>query len=209
MNTTKRVRRTPEEARVARLAREKEQFEKAQLRAKRLAEQQAKAEERARKALERAEKIKNNEPVVRSKQDVEQIKEPVAKKVTRELTEFIKNLGEKHGMDFSDVTPRLIERGSAMSVRFTAHMANASKSVKNMVGASREATRFIQNHRLIGIKGSILGKEIQLAGEEGKFKVLGLKGRAHDVVLQKVETDETVLVAADDFKNRVVTSIAA
>lgn len=202
----KRTRRTPEEVRAARLAREADQLAKVQARAARLAEMQKKTEERAKRVEERKAQIANDVPATRQREVVDPIKEPIAKKVTRELTQFIKELGEKHGMDFSDVSPRLIEHGSALSMRFTGHMANAKRSIKNAVGATREATRFIQNHKLIGIKGSLLNKEIQLAGEEGHFKVLGLKGRAHDVVLQKVGNEDTFTVAADDFKARVVTS---
>lgn len=205
---TKRARRSPDEARAARIAREENLAKKAKERAERLAAQAKQAEERARIALERKQAIEQNKPVVREKVEVPTIKENVQKRVERELKQALKEIGQKNGVNFDEMTPRLTNRGQALSVRLVAHVAGAVKSasarVKKAVGATREAARFIEHHKLVGIKPSLLGKDVQLANEEGSFKVMGLKGRAHDVVLQKVGTDEIKTIAADEFKTRMV-----
>lgn len=201
----KRARRSPEEARTARIEREEKLALKAKERADRLKAQLAKADERAKKAEERKAQIEANVPVQRERQEVPVIAENVSQRVQRELKKALKEIGAKHGIDFGDLTPRLTQHGAALSLRIVAHVAGAAKSVRKAVGATREATRFLENHKLVGIKPSLLGKEVQLAGETGNFKVLGMKGRAHDIVLQQVGgKEEITTVAADDFKTRMV-----
>jgi hypothetical protein len=201
----KRARRTPEEARQARLEREQRLAEKAAVRAKRYEDIAKKAKERAEKSTQRAEAIASNVIVPRERQEVPVIQENVQKRVQRDLKAALKEIGTKHGIDFSDLTPRLTQHGAAMSLRIVAHVAGVASKVRRAVGATREASRFLEHHKLVGIKPGLLGKEVQLAGEDATYKVMGLKGRAHDVVLQKVGGDEEVkTVPADDFKTRMV-----
>lgn len=201
----KRQRRTPEEARAARLERERNLRAKAQAREKRLEAQIAKARERAEIAKKREEAIANNVVAPREKVEVPVIQENVQKRVQRDLKAALKEIGVKHGIDFSDLTPRLTQHGAAMSLRIVAHVAGVHGKIKRGMAATREAARFMEHHKLVGIKPALLGKEVQLAGEEGNFKVMGLKGRAHDVVLQQVGGNEEVrLVPADEFKTRMV-----
>lgn len=201
-----RVRRTAEEVKAARIEREDRLAKKAKDRAERLAAQAQKALDKVKVAETRKEQIESNVSTRVPKAEVPTIKEPVAKRVTRELSMFIKELGQKHGLDFDNVSPRLTRQGSGLSMHITGHVAGAVGAVKRAAGATREASRFLQFHKMVGIKPSMLNKEVQLAGEAGSFKVLGMKGRAHDVVLQKVGTEEIRNVPADQFKTNVVSA---
>jgi len=201
-----RVRRSSDEVKAARIEREERLAKKAQERADRLAEQAKKALEKVELAKTRKEQIASNVSTRAPKAEVPTIKDPVAKRVTRELSQFMKELGQKHGLDFDNISPRLTRQGSGLSMHITGHVAGAMGAVKRAVGATREAARFMQFHKMVGIKPSLLNKEVQLAGEAGSFKVLGMKGRAHDVVLQKVGTDEIRNVPADQFKANVVSA---
>jgi hypothetical protein len=201
----KRVRRSPSEAREARITRESDLAAKADARAKRFEEQAAKAKERAAKAMQRKEDIANQTVTTRERQEMPIIAESVQKRAQRDIKQALKDIGAKHNLDFSDVTPRVTQRGSALSLRITAHVAGIVKSARKAIGASREAVRFMEHHKLVGIKPSLLGREVQLAGETGTFKLLGLRGRSHEVVLQQVGGKEEVrTMPADDFKTRMV-----
>lgn len=202
---TKRARRTPEEARQARIEREQTQAEKNKARAERLKKQAADAEAKAQKALERQQAIEANEAPVREVKEIPVIKENVAQRVQRDLKKALKEIGEKHGIEFGELAPRLTERGAALSVRVVAHVAQAAGAVRKATGATREATAFINNAKLVGIKPTLLGKNVQLAGEEGSFKVLGLKGRKNDVLLELIGGDAgTKTVSVDEFKTKMV-----
>jgi hypothetical protein len=203
--TSKRARRTPEEVRQDRLAREARLAQKAEDRKNRLLAQAAKADERAKKALERQTQIENNVSTRVPKEPLPTIKEPVAKRVQREVATFMKELGAKHGLNFDGISPRMTRRGSGLSFHITGTVQGVASAVRRVAGATREATRFMEFHKLVGIKASLLNKEVQLSNEQGSFKVLGLKGRAHDVVLQKVGSDDVMTMAADEFRQRMVT----
>jgi hypothetical protein len=204
---TKRVRRSAEETKVSRIEREKNLAEKAKVRASRFAAMAAKAEQRAATATERQKAIAANVTTRKEHVEMQQIDDGVAKRLTRDIAKFMKELGQKNNMDFGEVTPRMTRRGSAMSIRISGHVAGVVKAAKHAIGATREAIRFNENYKLIGIKPSMLGKKVQLAGEEGKFTVMGLKGRAHDVVLQKIGNGgEVRQLPADEFKTRMVSA---
>lgn len=200
----KRARRTPEEVREERLAREKRLAEKSAQRAARLQAEAEKALARVNKSNERAEQIANNVSTRVPKEPLPTIKEPVQKRVQREVASFMKELGAKHGLNFDGVTPRLTRRGSGLSFHITGTVQGVTNAVRRVAGATREAARFTQFHKLVGIKANVLNKEVSLTDEQGKFKVLGLKGRAHDVVLQKVGTEDVITMAADEFRQRMV-----
>lgn len=203
--TAKRVRRTPEEARTARVERERILAEKAITRQAKFAALAEKAAGRAKIASERQERFEHSETVHRERVEEPALQESTTKRVTRELAKFVKDLGERNGMSFDVIAPRLTRRGAALSIRISGHAAMTKVVVKQIAGATREATRFMENYKLIGVKPNMLGKEVQLAGEGGKFKVMGLKGRTHDVILQKVDHEgETLQLPAADFKARVV-----
>lgn len=201
----KRARRSPEEAQKARLEREEKLAAKQAARAQRLAKEAEEAQQRLKEIEERKAAIAANKPVQREAKEVPTIGENVAKRVQSDLKKSLKEIGAKHGIDFGDLTPRLTQRGQALSLRIVAHAASAGKAVKKAVAATKEATRFLNNYKLVGIKPSLLGKEVQLAGEEGSFKVLGMKGSKNDIVLQQVGgNEETKTVSADEFKTKMV-----
>jgi len=200
------VRRTSEEVKATRLERQQKLAAKAQLRKERLEAQLKTASEKIALAKARQEQIESNTNIRTPKVPLPTIKESVTKRVQREITAFMKELGAKNDLNFDAVTPRVTRQGSGLSFHISGTVAGVAKAIRGAAGATREAARFAQFHKLVGIKQSLLNKEVQLAGETGSFKVLGLKGRAHDVVLQNVGTEEIRNVPADEFKNRMVTA---
>jgi Tfp pilus assembly protein PilN len=208
----RKPRRSPQEAREARLKREADLLAKQNARTERLKKEAAEAEARAKEIEARKNQIESNVPVVKEKKEVPVIGETRAQRIQREVKAALKEIGAKHGVTFDDLTPRLTMQGQALSLRVVAHVAaEKATSKKVAVGASREAQRFIENAKVVGIKPSLLGKEVQLAGEDGIFKLMGLKGRAHDVVLQKIidgkpaeGTDGIKTVTAAEFKTKMV-----
>lgn len=202
--TETRVRRSTEDVKAARIEREARLQEKANARAAKFAAMAKLAEEKAAAAKAKQAAIEANVSVRQEKAPLPTIKETVAKRMARELTSFIKQFGSDNGLSFEDVSPRMTRQGSGISIHLSGHVAGISVAAKRAVGASREAARFLQNHKMIGIKPSVLNKEVQLAGSAGSFKVLGLKGRANEVVLQKVGSEEIRSMPADEFKSHMV-----
>lgn len=215
----KRARRSPEEAQKARLEREAKLAEKQAKRAERLKKEAEAAEKRLKEIEERKTAIASNKPLPKEKKEVPVIGETRASKMTTELKKMLKDFGDKHGVNFEDLTPRLTQQGQALSLRLVAHVASQtvkagvklSERVVKAVGATKEATRFIEKAKLTGIRPALLGKNIQLAGDENTYKVMGMKGAANDIVLQRqVEgkpaegDDATKTVSADEFKTKMV-----
>jgi hypothetical protein len=204
----KKPRRSPEDARAARLKREEALAEKHKKRAERLAREAAEAAEKAKIVLERKEKIASSTNTRPRRADAPTIPAGTVTKIMKDVKKMFKDLSAQYGIAFEDPVPRLTRQGQSLSVRVTAQAAAAANGVKKVVGATREATRFLQFAKVVGIKPTLLNKEVQLAGEAGNFKVLGLKGRTHDVVLQKVgsegEEAQPRIIPADEFKTKMV-----
>jgi len=213
-NAARKPRRSPEEARDARIKREAALLAKQTARAERLKKEAAEAEARAKEIEARKNNIESNVPVAKEKKEVPVIGETRAQRIQREIKAALKDIGVKHGVVFEDLTPRLTQQGQALSLRVVAHVAtekSATGTKKVAVGVSKEGQRFLANAKLIGIKPSLLGKEVQLAGEEGTFKLMGVKGRAHDIVLQAMVDGKPVegaegikQITAADFKTKMV-----
>jgi hypothetical protein len=199
--TTKPARRTRAEVKNARMEREQRLADKAKARLAKLEAAAKVAKEKAEKAAERRTAIEQNVPVKREKVEVPTIPTATVNKLQKQLADTVNKLGQEHGLDFSAVTPKLTRQGTGFAVHLSATVHTA---VKAAIGATREATRFLANHRLIGLKPNLLGKEVQLAGENGSFTVEGLKGRTNTVVLKKVGSDEIKTVPADQFKAAMV-----
>jgi len=205
---TKRARRTPEQTQAARVEREAKLLDKQRARAERLKREAEAAEKRAAEIAERKTKIETNVPVAKEQKEVPKIGETRAERIQRDLKKVLKELGQKHGVNFGELTPRLTQQGQALSLRLVAHVAELNGTAKpKAAGMTREGARFLENAKLIGIRPGLLGKEVQLAGDDATYKVAGLKGRAHDVVLQNVKVegaDGIKTVPADEFKTKMV-----
>lgn len=202
--TEVKARRSHDEVKAARIEREERLAAKQKARAEKMATAAKLAEEKVKIAEARKAQIEANVPVRREKAEVPTIKESAIKKMTREIQQFAKRLGAENGVSFEEINPRVTRRGSGFAVHLSAQVEGAVKAVKAAAGATREATRFLANAKLVGLKPSLLGKEVQLAGEKGSFTVLGLKGRTNEVVLQKVGTEDVKTVACDEFKSHMV-----
>lgn len=203
----KAARRTPEEAKLARIEREERLAQKAKERAERLAAQLKTAEDKEKKAIEKKTQIENNVSTRVPKEPLPTIKESVQKKFTREIGALLKSFGAANGLVFEDFQPRITRQGSGMAVHLAAQVQEAVAKVKRVAksaaGATREAARFMENHKLVGIGQKVLGKEVTIAGQDGTFKVLGMKGRTNDIVLQKVGSDDVTTMKADEFKTNM------
>ncbi len=206
MPNTKRVYRDSETVKQERLAREQAQIAKREAQTKRLADQALKAQQRLAAAQQRAETIKQHEPkqVGRKAQEpAPTLQQKSVAKFSQELEAVAKDLAIKHGIEIAEISPKIVHRGSGLSISLRGGVAGVKRILRRASDVSREAMRFMQNHSLVGLNKNTLGREVKLTGHDGVFKVAGLKGQSNSIVLTQEGRAQLVL-SSSDFKAALI-----
>lgn len=209
--TAKRTYRDSDTVKAARLEREQRLIQKRTEQAARLKKQADEAAAKLAKTQAKAKEIETHEPKVGgrvAKEPAPTLREASVTRFTKELASVAKELAAKHGLAIDEVSPKIVHRGTGMSVSLRGGIAGVKHAFRKAGEASREALRFMANHKLIGLNKNVLGREVELQGETGKYKVIGLKGRTNQVVLHKDGAAE-LLIDADKFKQMMVEGAAA
>lgn len=199
----KRSYRDSDTVKAARLEREQRLIQKRTDQAARLKKMADEAAAKLAKTHAKAKEIETNEPKVGgrvAKDPAPILRESSVTRFTKELAHAAKEIAAKHGLSIDEVSPKIVHRGTGMSVSLRGGIAGVKHAFRKAGEASREALRFMANHKLIGLNKNVLGREVELQGETGMFKVIGLKGRTNQVVLYK-EGSAEMLIDADKFKN--------
>ncbi len=114
-----------------------------------------------------------------------------------------KDLANKHGIEIAEVSPKIVHRGSGLSIYLRGGVVGMKRILRRASDVSREAMRFISNHSLIGLNKNMLGREVKLNGHEGIFKIAGLKGQSNNVVLTQ-EGRAQLVISVEDFKSAII-----
>jgi hypothetical protein len=205
----KRTYRDSETVKAERLAREQRLIEKRQQQVERAAARAKELAARLTNTKKRAKEIEAYEPKTSGrtpKEPMPTLKEAQVTRFAKELTAVAKELGAKHGLTIDEVAPKIVHRGSGMSVSVRGGLEGVKHAFRKAGLAGREAMRFMSNHGLIGLNKNILNREVKLNGMDGTYMVIGLKGRANQVVVQKIGSDDFSFLDAADFKAMLIES---
>lgn len=225
-----RVRRTSDQVLASRIKKQTDLAEKAANRAKLLAQRQERQAERARAALEEAERIeqaakqKREDVERRAQEDRDRqaaiaagetprsstvpvvAKTPQIEKMLTDLQgdfdHFYEYVKEKYGVTFEGTTPELVKRGYIsvkMRGSLTPQMNEVSAPVSD-TGVAREAVRFMQFYKEVGLTPAWLNKEVRLKDDEHTYILSGLRGKAHAIVLRRKDTQQAFTMSSEDFK---------
>lgn len=207
--TVKKTRLTPEEAQARRIERERKQLEKAAAQKARKEAQLLKIAEREAKAKQRLERDLNKEPRVRTpKVELPVIEKAVFDSVAAKTKDFIASIAAETGLQFELPEVKMTRQGHGLSFHVNGVVEGVKRGLKRIAGVSREATRFLAMHKTAGLSKSILDKQVtfkELTADEkpvtGTWKVIGLKGRKLDVVVEN-DKSEQMTVELGVFKEQ-------
>lgn len=196
-----RHRRTPTERHHEMLKAEQDKLAKNRERAQRLAAEAAAAQADLQKTEERVHRIESAKPNEAVNQAIGANAEAAVKGFSIDIKTFFGDMTAKYGFHIDYQEPKMTKRGF-ISGKFKAELMPmlVPLGVRTQSVVARETGRFLQFYRQLGLQPNLLGKEVSLSGEEGVYVVAGLRGKGHDIVLQKAGTSESYTMAQEDFK---------
>lgn len=121
-------------------------------------------------------------------QVLHKIDDRIIKKFYDEISNLLKKFGEDNNIMFHNFNTRITRQGTGLALHISGETRKVMNAIKNAGNATREAARFIQKNKLLGIDQVILNREVKINGVDGTFKVIGMKGRKNDIVLQNSKT---------------------
>lgn len=200
-STATRMRRSPSERHQDMLKAEQDKLAKNRERAQRLAAEAAAAQADLAKTEERVHRIEAATPTEAASQAIGANAEAAVKGFGTDIKSFFDGMTKKYGFHIDYQEPKMTKRGF-ISGKFKAELMPTlvPLGVRPQSVVARETGRFLQFYRQLELQPNLLGKEVMLSGEEGTFVVAGLRGKGHDIVLQKAGTSESYTMAQEDFK---------
>jgi hypothetical protein len=211
-------RRSSEEVREAKLAKEAKLAEAAEARRQKFAEAAAKAQSRLEKSNKKISDIQSGTEPKGPKIELPKIPMDVKRAIEKDFASLVEGLGKKyqaHNLNIDTTNIREIRRGSGISFHVTGSIVSKVKNIsakvaavgKNAFAATKEALHFIDKSGVIGITPSIVGQEIKLKNADGNFIVAGLSANNKHVLLRKVGDDPKLSptkMPVDDFKQNFI-----
>jgi hypothetical protein len=200
-----------------------------QQRQERAAQRAAKAEEKAREIAEAAVRKQQEEADQRAAEEAQRAAiqsgadvhaaeskpstimvvektpevEKTLKDITRDFDRFYKHIFDTYGVQFEGTVPELVKRGY-ISVKMRGYLQPQRKPVEPTstdTGIAREAVRFMQFYKTVGLTPAWLNKEVRIKDDSNIYVLTGLRGKAHSVVLRrKDDPAQAFTIAAADFK---------
>jgi hypothetical protein len=124
------------------------------------------------------------------------------KKLSHDFKQFANYVRDAYGVRFTYEGPNLVKRGF-ISVKMKGELAPRRQTIEKTTSptsVAREAVRFIQFHKEVGLTPDYLNREVRLKDDPATYMVTGLRGKAHAIVLRKVGTEEAFTMSPNDFK---------
>lgn len=174
-------------------------------------QKQLEAEQRAAQQVAERESISRGEMPRKASSTVNVIEktpdiEAKIENIEKDFTKFFGYLRDTYDVEFSfgsDGTPELVKRGY-ISIKARGYLAPMKKDVTAVAssdtGVAREAVRFMQFYKEVGLTPAWLNKEVQLRDDDATYTVSGLRGKAHAIVLRRKDTGQAFTMTATDFK---------
>jgi hypothetical protein len=129
--------------------------------------------------------------------------ERMLKDITKDFKTFYAHMREKYGVEFEGTDPELVKRGY-ISVKMRGFLAPQIAPVEvtsSDTGVAREAVRFMQFYKTVGLTPAWLNKEVKIKDDPNTYVLTGLRGKAHAIVLRrKDDQTQAFTMPATDFK---------
>lgn len=157
------------------------------------------ATERAAIQAGEAPRTTSTVPVVAKTPQIEKM----LKDINKDFKTFYAHMLEKYGIEFEATEPELVKRGY-ISLKMRGHLKPTIAPVEvtsSDTGVAREAVRFMQFYKTVGLTPAWLNKEVRIKDDPNTYVLTGLRGKAHAVVLRrKDDQNQAFTMAAADFK---------
>jgi hypothetical protein len=131
--------------------------------------------------------------------------EKLLKNVAKDFDKFFKHLYDTYAVRVEAEGPELVKRGY-ISLKLRGYMQPQRRPVETAAsqsetGVAREAVRFMQHYKTVGLTPAWLNKEVRVKDDPHTYLVTGLRGKAHHVVLRrKDDPAQAFTIPSADFK---------
>lgn len=202
---TKQKRRTSEERRNDLVQREIRLAEKSQIRAELLKQKAMFAAAKAELSLKKAEEIKNRKSPGRPLTVKKTLPPEIINLISKKFMIFSKEVKEEFNIELGEFTPHVTQRG-VLSLHVTGKVSDRKTLIANRdkFSAKRESEHYKNSHRNFGLKGNMLNKDVKLQGDKSMYRLVGMRGKGHYLVLENKSNGEAYMMRPDDFKKQLI-----